>query len=644
MVSRKRSRDANDSEERSAEEAAVAEEAEETANHILEMREDELLNLLDDLVRAWMIETPPTSFNQFLDAAFKNFDRDQADDLEHDDQGSYGLRKLENSIHIKELEAVTLYGRMKELDMLEDQGIVHKIRKVSECIFYAKRIVMASYRAKIAIHDNYEVDDEIEERLGSLAIRFRWMDEKLSDAQKLILYLLDVCMERRFKKFGDSLFEPIIVDNYNTHAYRRVCTIKAFVHDECKKEVQLDAFLQLTSKANTPKTITEHLTDCTDFQLPRLERSRTHFSFRNGVYSCQEDRFYKFGVDTDRLPDNLISARYFDCDAPDIFHTNWKDIKTPNADKIFLDQGFNVNERNWFNVFAGRMLYPIGLLDGWQCIPYLLGIAGSGKSTITDLLIGNLYDRGDVGVISNNCEAQWVVGSIIDNFIWIAPETKENLALEQAQFQSMISGESIQVSVKFQTPYQTKFTVPGFMAGNVLPKWRDNSGSIKRRLIIFRFDKKIEKTDASLGKRLIEELPWFLVKVNKAYLEAVGMHGNENIWEVLPEEFRTASDAAMSTLSVVDAFMRSSHIVLEPDAMISVRKFKIVLKNYVTENNLEDKGVFDSVQGTLLRYGITTRRMTIVEDGMEIDEDVFVGLRFKETRRPVGTFANDDGL
>jgi hypothetical protein len=637
----KRSREPNISEERSAEDAAAAEAAEATANEIMEMREDDLLDLLDDLVRMWMVETPPTSFQQFLGAAFKNFGRDQEGDLEHDDQGSYGIRKLETNIHLRELETVTLYGRMKELDLLENQNVMDKIRKVSECIFYAKRIVLATYRAKIAIQDNYQLEDEIEERLGSLAIRFRWIDEKLSDSQKLILYLLDVCMERRYKKFGDSLYEPIIVNNHNTHAYRRVCDIKTFVHDECKKEVQLDAFLQLTSKSNTAGAIISHLTDCTDFQLPRLERSRTHFSFRNGVYSCAEDKFYMFG--TDRLPDNLISARFFDCDVPDVIDMPWRDIHTPNCDKIFLDQGFNLQEREWFNIFAGRMIYPIGQLDGWQCVPFLLGIAGSGKSTITDLLIGNFYSRGDVGVISNNCEAQWVVGSIIDKFIWIAPETKENFALEQAQFQSMISGESISVSVKFQTPYQTTFTIPGFMAGNVLPKWRDNAGSIKRRLVIFRFDKRVEKTDANLGKRLIEELPWFIIKVNRAYLEAANAHGNSNIWEVLPEEFEIASDAAMSTLSVVDAFMRSSYITLEPETMISVRKFKMLLKAFILENNLEEKGAFDAVQTALLRYGVSTRRTNIIEDGIEALEDVFVGLRYNEPKR-VPNFGQDDGL
>jgi hypothetical protein len=426
--SRKRSRGgANISEERAAEELALAQDAEQRTNHILEMREDDLTDLLDDLGRAWMIETPPNSFADFLTAAFRYFDRDLDGDLEHSDDGSYGLRKLESAIHLRELEVVTLYGRMKELDMLEDEAVLLKVRRVSECICYAKRIVLATFRGKIAIHDRYEVDDDIEDRLGSLAIRFRWMDEKLSDAQRLILYLLDVCSERRYRKFGDSLFEPIVVDNYNTHAYRRVCTIKTFVHDECKKEVQLDAFLQLTSKSNTASTIVTHLTDCTDFQLPRLERSRSHFSFRNGVYACEEDRFYRFDTDMARIPDNLISARFFDCDAPDVFDMDWRSIQTPNADKIFLDQGFNINEREWFHVFAGRMLYPIGHLDGWQCVPYLLGIAGSGKSTITDMLIGNFYERTDVGVISNNCEPQWVVGSIIDNFIWIAPEVKENL-------------------------------------------------------------------------------------------------------------------------------------------------------------------------------------------------------------------------
>lgn len=654
MSKRKRSANNTDGEDSMDREAAAqeaaAQEAEEMTTHIMEMNEHELLDLLGDLGAAWNIEDPPDSFAGVLETAFHNFDHDMGGDIDHEDSGSYGIKRMDTTIHTKEVQAVTLYGRMKELGMLEDTSIALKIRKVLESIFYAKRYVLAIMRSKVVMHDKYEIGDELEEILGSYAIRFRWLDSETNDSQKLLMYLLDVCMERRYRKFGDALFEPIIIDNHNTHAYRRVMDIKSFVHMECKKEIQMDAFLQLTSKSNTAATVTQHLTDCSDFQLPWLEKDRGYFSFRNGVYSCEDDRFYRFDREEDRVPDHIIAAKFFDHDIPEMIEDkHWKDIDTPNADRILLDQGFSVAEREWFYVFAGRMLYEIGKYDGWQSIVYLLGVAGSGKSTITDMLIGNMYNREDVGVLSNNCEPQWALSALVNKLIWIAPEVKTNFGLTQTDWQSMVSGESVLVAEKFKTPYSIRFTKPGFLAGNTLPSWKDNAGSVQRRLVIFRFDKKIEKTDASLGKRLIQELPTFIIKVNRAYREVAAQHGNDNIWEVLPQEFVTASEKSLATLSPLDSFMRSSGVHMERDAVVTVKKFKLALKIYAQENGFETSAdkLYEGMETNLLKYNVTVIRHTFVEDGIEyFDADTFINVCLKETRRPVAGFVqdNDDGI
>lgn len=42
--------------------------------------------------------------------------------------------------------------------------------------------------------------------------------------------------------------------------------------------------------------------------------------------------------------------------------------------------------------------------EGWQVIPYLLGFAGTGKSSIAMDVIAKLYSPEDVGILSNNSE------------------------------------------------------------------------------------------------------------------------------------------------------------------------------------------------------------------------------------------------
>ena len=73
--------------------------------------------------------------------------------------------------------------------------------------------------------------------------------------------------------------------------------------------------------------------------------------------------------------------------------------------------------------------------------------------------------------------------------MFVAPEIKADLALEQAEFQSIVSGESVSVAVKNKTAASMVWTVPGVLAGNEVPNWKDNSGSVLRRILAWNFTK-----------------------------------------------------------------------------------------------------------------------------------------------------------
>ena len=90
----------------------------------------------------------------------------------------------------------------------------------------------------------------------------------------------------------------------------------------------------------------------------------------------------------------------------------------------------------------------------------------------------------------------------------------------------------------------------------------------------------------------------------------------------------------------LDKFVEESgRVIICRGLVVPVRDFKIGLNDYVIEHELEMKGVFDCVQGSMLRYGITTRRISL--DG--VDEDFFVdigvvlphlkSIRFKKLNR-----------
>ncbi len=79
------------------------------------------------------------------------------------------------------------------------------------------------------------------------------------------------------------------------------------------------------------------------------------------------------------------------------------------------------------------------------------------------------------------------------------------------------------VSRKFQTAWEGQLICHGALAGNTLPlKWVDNSGSIRRRLVVFHFAYAVEKSSTDLMDKLkTEELSAIMRKINFCYRRAI---------------------------------------------------------------------------------------------------------------------------
>lgn len=85
----------------------------------------------------------------------------------------------------------------------------------------------------------------------------------------------------------------------------------------------------------------------------------------------------------------------------------------------------------------------------------------------------------------------------------------------------MASGEFLKVNVKCQTGRDVRWTAPLFLAGNETPSWKDNAGSLTRRVVTLPFTVPVTPDDRrrnpDLPRRLAEEVPALIVKCNRAY-------------------------------------------------------------------------------------------------------------------------------
>lgn len=755
----------------------AADEVEATINGLDEAGS---LTYLDDLRARWQLDAPPQTFEHGIALVFHNFGEDMLGTIDASQPGSFGIRRVEEAINRQEMEAIALYYRLKVLNQLEEPEVLARVTAVLEQISHGKGLVLRAFQSQVAYAKNsYDtaLDADLDAKLGSWSLRFRWIGEGLNEAQKLILHMCDVAMQCNYRKHGDSVFEPIVIDGHDTHAWKYVCEIKEFVYRECRKEVQLDAWMNLTSGATVGKTVLEYLSQCNDFQFPMLHKNRTVWAFRNGVYLGREDRFHEFATATRPLPSNIVASKFFDLDFFAHEGIAWQQIDTPHFQGILNFQEYSPEVAQWMYILIGRLMYDVGERDGWQTIPFMKGQAGSGKCfaagtrvmlhdatskpveevRLGDTLMGDdggprevvslaagtaelfrvegvrghstqaapafdvtgehvlclrrdgelaeltveeylrlpacarsaltvykvfpwpragtvkeyaftvrslpgaqtyhgfqiagpnerflledytvthnstiikvcqdIYDVVDVATLSNNIEKTFGIESLHGKYIFVAPEIKADLRIEQADFQSIVSGERVQVARKHKTAVGVQWTTPGILAGNEVPSWADNSGSIQRRVCVFGFDKPVTHGDMKLAEKLEKEMATLLVKFNRAYLETARAHGSKNVWSVLPQYFKHTRNEMAADVNSVEAFLGSQDVVLDPEKFMPFDDFKLALKTFEHQNQYKSaRYTADFFRGPFAKYNLQKVRDSMTYRGRKMKRDYVMGV------------------
>jgi len=287
---------------------------------------------------------------------------------------------------------------------------------------------------------------------------------------------------------------------------------------------------------------------------------------------------------------------------------DWYNIPTPFLQSIFDYQEFDEDVSRWLYVFIGRLMFNLGELDNWQVALFLEGVAGSGKSTITKI-VKKFYETCDVGVLSNNIEKTFGLGSLKDKLLFLAPEIKSDLRLEQSEFQLLIEGGDMQLPIKHKESHYIEWKIPGLFAGNEPPDYTDNSGSISRRLVVAKFNKKVMNKDSDMDRKLTEELPSIMKKAACAYLSAVNNFKGKDFWSSLPKYFRdTQQDMAQNT-HALEHFISSGKVIFGENLYVREKIFVQAFNEHCRECNLDrHKFTTDYYLGVFGNYNISLKK------------------------------------
>ena len=507
--------------------------------------------------------------------------------------------------------------------------------------------------------DDVVVPEVKDDELVAGIARFAGLDlEDTNKTQHLLLYLLTCAQERRYRRGPSAdgstvdLHQRVLSPHggHDTHAWERACTIRDFVYDVTRKEVKYDMWLALTAVRGNMASIVEHLAYCHDVQLPDLVKDRHVFSFANGIYLAKTDRFVRYGSpEAARLPADLVAATYFPDDFPEALWAGdggsgaAAELPTPHLQSIMDFQKMSPEVCRWLYVMIGRLIYEVNELDGWQVIPYLKGVASSGKSTVIMRVCRGLYEPGDVGVMSNNIERKFGLSALADKLLFVGPEIKGDCQIEQAEFQSIVSGEVVQVATKFKTAQSVDWRVPGILAGNEVPGWVDNAGSINRRIMLFDFPHQVHQGDMELGKKIDRELPTIILKANRAYIEAARAYGRQNVWRHVPQEMITAKEEFSETVNSIVAFLKSGRLQVAESLYMPLYEFSQAYASYIQDTGMQRIQLAgDKLRQPLFNLGgcRVVKKMTLRYGGSMRTGEFIKGLDFAEAPADSSNNAN----
>jgi len=427
--------------------------------------------------------------------------------------------------------------------------------------------------------------------------------DDLSNYQMFLCTLLNRLRNAGYRRYNEQCcYEIRTVGNYQTRAWKSKMTIADFVYDTCSRTFNDDNMVLWklsTEKPTYVKDAIKYLSVCREMDFPDIKKNRHVWSFRNGLFVGKEwdiktgkhiSRFYPYdSSEFSCLDPTVVSSKFFDKQFNSYDHIEkWEDIPTPQFQAILNYQELPKDVCDWLYVMGGKLCYDVGDIDQWQIIPFLKGIAGSGKSTIITNVFRMFYENEDVKTLSNNIERKFGLSSIVDGHMFIAPEVKGDLCLEQAEFQSLVSGEDVSIARKYEKAMSIKWNVPGILGGNEVPNWKDNSGSVLRRILPWNFGIVVQDKDKdpNMAQKLDKEIATILLKCVRGYLEYSQKYSDQDIWSVVPAYFKSVQNQVAMVTNSLRNFLSCEKVLFGKDLYCPQKIFVQMFNQHCTENNL----------------------------------------------------------
>jgi hypothetical protein len=344
------------------------------------------------------------------------------------------------------------------------------------------------------------------------------------------------------------------------------CTIPAFVNQTLQDEPQF---------AGKMKRLVDWCQSQNHHLFPRFTDdmfAKDHVSFENGRLTLSTMEFEEWT--NIEHPESQPNWHFFEMDYDE---KRLLETPTPLWDSILAYQ-LPPEQIDILTVLIGRLFFPVGF-DGFEVMPFIQGIASTGKGSIVKI-VRAMFPAGSVATVSESRSETFGLASAVGKRLLACEENPEFISkcFTKTDFQKMVSGEALEANVKFGDVIEiVKWTTPLLFAGNHFLDYKDSAGSIVRRVVRFVFEKMVQAQDfkGHLVKDVIrDELVAIMVKCLVKYHRFRKEHDGKQFYGLLPPSMQESQNDISHECNPLSNFINNGddyHQIIYEEGSITLR-------------------------------------------------------------------------
>jgi len=299
-------------------------------------------------------------------------------------------------------------------------------------------------------------------------------------------YSVDEKGRRKFKHnaLGDWLIKEL-----------RIVRINGLLHSYCEGEYVLDTNLEHYIIEEIEELESHYRKEVLTYINAKLTEGMELADSRyicvgNGIYNLETDELVEHNPNV--VITNKIPINYNPNARGKLIEKTFRDLACGDAELVEL----------FFEVI-GYCLYRRNELGKFFV---LTGDGGGGKSTLLTILkrlIGT-KNRSSVGI--HDLEKRFQNTSIVGKLVNIGDDIDSAYLEKNEVLKKVVTGDDVQFEFKNQTPFQYQSYAKFLFAANEIPRCRDLTDGLARRMVIIPFNAKFSKESGDYDPFIIDKL------------------------------------------------------------------------------------------------------------------------------------------